>query len=79
VRHINVDLVALVLAISLGLTMFMIALAAIINVTIEKNPTPTLGENTTQVFTAAIGGVIGVLGSYIGYRARNRSDNGKEG
>jgi hypothetical protein len=30
---------------------------------------PGLSENATQILTGTFGGIIGVLGSYIGYRA----------
>jgi hypothetical protein len=30
---------------------------------------PGLSENATQILTGAFGGIIGVLGSYLGYRA----------
>ena len=62
-----VDLVALALAVALGLGIFMIGLALVINVFRDHNPTPTLGTNTTQVLIAVMGGLVGVLGSYLGY------------
>jgi hypothetical protein len=62
-----VDVVALVLAIGLGVGIFLIGLALVINVLEGHNPTPTLGTNTTQVLIAVMGGLIGVLGSYLGY------------
>jgi hypothetical protein len=35
----------------------------------EKNvPEIQLSENATQILIAAIGGIVGVLGGYIGYR-----------
>jgi hypothetical protein len=43
---------------------------AIINVADHQAPTPTLGENTTQVLTSAIGGIVGILGAYVGYSFR---------
>jgi hypothetical protein len=66
----NVDTVALVLAIGLAITLVLIMVAVIVNTVTENNPTPTLGENTTQVLTAIVGGAVGVLGSYIGFRSR---------
>jgi hypothetical protein len=65
-----VDLVALVLAVGLSVMLVLITVGAIINVAqgSGSHPAPTLGENSTQVLTAAIGGVIGVLGTYVGYR-----------
>lgn len=32
---------------------------------------PPLGENTTQVLTGLIGGVVGLLGGYLGHRDKN--------
>jgi len=34
---------------------------------------PGLSDNATQVMVAAFGGIIGVLGSYIGFRAGAQS------
>jgi hypothetical protein len=48
----------------------LIGLAIVINVAQGHNPNPTLGENTTQVLTATIGGIIGMLGVYIGHHSR---------
>jgi hypothetical protein len=65
------DRAALVLALALALAVFLIGLAIVINVAQGHNPNPTLGENTTQVLTATIGGIIGILGSYLGRRGRD--------
>ena len=62
------DLVALVLAIGLVLISAEIGVALIANVVQGHNPAPTLGENTTQVLLATMGGLIGILGSYLGRR-----------
>jgi hypothetical protein len=64
--------VALILAVALTLAVFFIGLAIAINVAQGHNPNPTLGENTTQVLTATIGGMVGMLGVYIGNRTRDR-------
>ena len=68
----GVDWVACVLAGALALTVTLIMVTAIVNVVDRQAPTPTLGENTTQVLTSAIGGVVGILGAYVGYSFRNR-------
>jgi hypothetical protein len=73
-RRLGVDLIALVLAVSLGIAIVMIMVSAIINVVDHQAPTPTLGENTTQVLTSAMGGVVGILGAYVGYAFRRRHD-----
>ena len=62
------DLVALVLAVGLVLISAEIGVALIANVVQGHNPAPTLGENTTQVLLATMGGLIGILGSYLGRR-----------
>jgi hypothetical protein len=62
-----VDVIALVLAVGLVLIAAEIGLALVINVVKGHNPQPTLGENTTQVLIGVMGGLIGVLGSYLGY------------
>ena len=68
------DLVAVILALSLGAAVVLILTTAIINVIDHQAPTPTLGENTTQVLTSAVGGVVGVLGAYVGYSFRHHDD-----
>jgi len=75
--HHAVDIVAMILAVGLVTIAFLIGLALIVNVAEGHNPTPTLGENTTQVLTTVLGGLIGVLGSYIGFSIQRR--NGEKG
>ena len=66
------DVVALVLAAALTIAVTLIGLAIVINVAQGHNPNPTLGENTTQVLTATVGGIIGILGTYLGgHRSRD--------
>jgi hypothetical protein len=75
-KHLDgVDIVAIILAAGLTILVLAIVVGAIINITTAFSGTKftaTLSENVTQVLTAAIGGLIGVLGSYIGFRARPR-------
>ena len=79
-RRITVDLVALVLAVALALAVTLLMVVVLLNVVSHQTPTQTLGENATQVIIAIIGGLIGVLGSYIGARVRHRNgDGGKNG
>jgi hypothetical protein len=66
-RYHAPDLVAIILATGLVTIGTLIGLALVINVARGNNPTPTLGENTTQVLIAVLGGLIGILGSYLGY------------
>jgi hypothetical protein len=63
------DVVAIILSIGLVTIGILIGLALVVNVVRGHNPTPTLGENTTQVLIAVMGGLVGILGSYLGYSA----------
>ena len=62
------DRVALVLAGALVLSVVGIFVAVVFNIITNHQPAATLGENTTQVLAGLIGGIIGVLGSYLGKR-----------
>jgi hypothetical protein len=62
------DVIALVLAIALALSVVGAFVAVMLNIIDGKSPTPTLGENTTQVLTAIVGGIVALLGAYIGHR-----------
>jgi len=66
-KKIDVDVVAFVLAVVLGLSLVLIITTALVGVLDRSQP--TLGENTTQILTAGLSGIVGVLGSYIGFRA----------
>lgn len=55
--------VALILASSLGLFLILFTGFAIIE---AGNPDSQLSENATQLLSAAIGGMIGVLAGYVG-------------
>ena len=57
--------VALVLAVSLGLA-FNTFTIAVLYTAIDADV--ALSENATQVLTGWGGGIIGILGAYIGYR-----------
>jgi hypothetical protein len=57
--------VALVLACSLGLAFNIFCFAVLYTAVKEDSP---LSENATQVLTGWGGGIIGILGAYIGYR-----------
>ena len=64
--RITVDIVALILAIALAIAILMLMIIILVNVIDHQTPTQTLGENATQVITAVVGGIFGILGSYIG-------------
>ena len=74
--RITVDTVAAILAVALVLAVILIGVAVITNVIEHQTPTQTLGENATQVLVALVGGLVGVMGSYIGFRAARRNGNG---
>jgi hypothetical protein len=75
--HANVDTVAVILAISLGIAVILILTSVIISVIDRTEPVQTLGENTTQILSGIIGGLIGVLGGYVGARVQQRREEDK--
>ena len=73
-RFRAVDWVAIILAAALGTVTVLMLIVVLINVITKRTPNPTLGENTTQVLTATIGGIIGILGGYVGHAVTVRRD-----
>jgi hypothetical protein len=72
------DWVAVILAVGMVAGLLVITVGALIDA--QNADQPGLSENATQLLTAAFGGVIGVLGSYLGFKAgerheRRRSDD----
>ena len=65
------DWTAIILAVGLGLAINTITVAVLIDAIVSNGP--GLSENATQILTTAFGGIIGVLGSYVGYRAASSS------
>lgn len=61
------DRVALVLAVGLAVAINVLTVAFVVDA--FTSAVPGLSENATQILTAVFGGIVGVLGSYIGYRA----------
>lgn len=61
------DIVAVVLAAGLSLSLLIIVAAVMYDAV--RSDTPGLSENATQILTGWGGGVVGVLGSYLGFRA----------
>jgi hypothetical protein len=69
-----VDLVALILAVALGLLVVLILVATTIQIVNSSFPQVQLSENATQVLIAGVGGLTGLLGGYIGSRSRSGKD-----
>jgi hypothetical protein len=65
-RPSGFDVVAIVLAVGLAVTVWTITIGVLYDAIISEGP--GLSDNATQVLTATLGGIIGVLGSYVGYR-----------
>lgn len=61
------DVVAVVLAVGLATALNIIVVAVLYDAVFSQGP--GLSENATQILTGAFGGVLGVLGAYIGFRA----------
>lgn len=61
------DHVALVLAIGVALAVNLLMFAVLWDAL--RSESPGLSENATQVISTAFGGMLGVLGSYLGFKA----------
>lgn len=69
--------VAVILAVGLAIAVNAITLASVYLAVVDKSNVPGgLSENATQVLTTAFGGIIGVLGSYMGFRAGQERGKG---
>jgi hypothetical protein len=66
-------LVAVILATGIALSLVFMTAAALYIVVISNGQPTTLGENTTQVLTGWGGGMLGVLGAFVGYAFGDRS------
>lgn len=69
------DLVAVILALGLVASLFAIVVAVLYDAIASQGP--GLSENATQILTGAFGGIIGLLGGYLGYKA-GRAASGKD-
>lgn len=69
-RFTGVDVVAIILAIGVSLLACLIIIGTIIQILHNAPGLPEiqLSENATQILIAAIGGIVGVLGGYVGYQ-----------
>ena len=73
------DLVALVLALGIGLLVSLILIGTIVQI-LHGEPEVTLSENATQILIAGVSGITGVLGGYMGYRlGRHDGEEGPRG
>jgi len=61
--------VAVILAVGIATAVNLITIAVLYDAIFSQGP--GLSENATQVLTTAFGGIIGVLGAYVGYKARD--------
>ena len=61
------DWVAIILAVALGTAINTITFAVLYDAIFSEGP--GLSENATQLLVTAFGGIIGVLGSYVGFKA----------
>jgi hypothetical protein len=61
------DWVAVVLAVGLVIAVATITIAGLYDVILR--PDDQLSENATLVLTTAFGGIIAILGTYVGHRA----------
>ena len=67
------DWVAILLAIAVATALNVIVVAVLWTaVTSSSDVNGGLSENATQIITGAFGGIIGVLGSYLGFRVGER-------
>jgi hypothetical protein len=73
--HTGRDWVALILAIGIATGLNCITFAVLYDAVFSNES--GLSENATQILTGAFGGILGVLGSYVGYQAASRH-NGLE-
>jgi hypothetical protein len=60
------DWVAIILAVGLILALNLITAGVLYDAIFSAGP--GLSENATQILTLAFGGIVGILGSYVGYR-----------
>lgn len=72
------DWVALTLAVGIATAINLIT-AAMLWEAIFRTESAGLSENATQILTTAFGGIIGVLGSYVGFRAGQSSEASRAG
>lgn len=60
---------------AIGLSLATVMLMSGVLYDAVRSDTPGLSENATQVITMAFGGIIGILGSYLGFKAGHDDDD----
>jgi hypothetical protein len=65
-RFSGFDVVAAIMAVGLVMAVVFITIGVLADAILSEGP--GLSDNATQVLTATLGGIIGVLGSYVGFR-----------
>ena len=77
--RLGVDLVAAILAVGLAVLVVLIIVATMVQILAnDLKPQIQLSENATQILIAAIGGMVGVLGGYVGHRLHDDDEDGSE-
>jgi hypothetical protein len=75
--HPGIDRVALVLAIGMVVNLLVIALMVFYAAVFQTLEAPGIIA-ATQVLTGWGGGIVGILGGYVGYRASRKIEKNKE-
>jgi hypothetical protein len=73
VRRPNVNVVALILAVSLSIVLIAVVVGAILQIFISTKH-PVLNLSTSVLLDSGTTGIVGILGSYIGYSMKLRQD-----
>lgn len=68
------DWVAILLAVGLATAVNLVTAGVLYDAIFSKGP--GLSDNATQLLTTAFGGITGILGAYVGFRAGQASSNG---
>lgn len=69
-RNDSIDLVAILLAIGISTALNVLTFAVVYDAVTSQGP--GLSENATQILTGWGGGMIGVIGAFVGYRAAGK-------